>query len=650
MDHLNRPVSQQTFFWRMRCYWPGNDRFCVFLQEVKSVILFLGILLGLQVLMPAQVCTGTLGENIFAEGDFGSGTANIPPFNPFLAPGYLYQINPPPNDGYYTITNNIAVWNSNFGWMTIGDNSSNPQGYMMVVNASYDPGLFYQKQVDGLCENTLYEFTVDVHNLIYPGSNLILPNISFLIDGTIRYNSGSVPENGNWNTYGFTFTTLPGQTSISLSLANNAPGGIGNDIALDNISFRPCGPEALVLPEQATNICEDGNPLDLTATIIGSQYPTPQYQWQISYDLGQSWLNIPGANGMVYTHTSLSSGTYYYRYLLANDPQNLLNSKCRVISSVKVVHVIPKYYEYRDSICAGLSYVLGNQVYNASGIYTDSTVSSLGCDSITRLNLVVVPDPIISADVLQTDPSCSYLNDGSIRLGSVRGGAGPLSWLVNEIVYPLDSTTTDLAAGTYPVALEDRFGCRFDSVVNLQSPSPFSIDLSPDWQINLGDSIEVQVVGTYPIVLYAWSPENWTDCVVDCNPLVVQPRRNGYFVLRATSGEGCVASDSVFVEIKEVRNVFVPTAFTPNGDGLNDGFTIWADVPSAQQIDQLQIFDRWGGILFQKQNFQLNDPSQGWDGTRNGKAVPEGVYPYVAWIRFLDSKVFVKSGSVTVLR
>jgi len=70
-----------------------------------------------------------------------------------------------------------------------------------------------------------------------------------------------------WNTYGFTFTTGPGVTEVSLSLVNNAPGGIGNDLILDNISFQACGPEALILPETVANICEDGDPITLDATV-----------------------------------------------------------------------------------------------------------------------------------------------------------------------------------------------------------------------------------------------------------------------------------------------------------------------------------------------------------------------------------------------
>ena len=57
----------------------------------------------------SSICTGSLGENIFPNGDFGSGLPNILPTDPGLAPGYIYQLNPPPNDGYYCITNNMYI-------------------------------------------------------------------------------------------------------------------------------------------------------------------------------------------------------------------------------------------------------------------------------------------------------------------------------------------------------------------------------------------------------------------------------------------------------------------------------------------------------------------------------------------------------------
>lgn len=244
----------------------------------QRCLLFLLLLLNGTVW--GQICGGNLGENIFDAGDFGSGTDNILVPDPGIAPGFIYETNPPPFDGFYTITNNTGAWENLYGdWLAIGDNSEDPFGYMMVVNASFNPGLFYEQRVDNLCENSVYEFSADVINLYQTGRNGIRPNISFLIDGVNFFTSGNISEDETWKTYGFTFTTGPGQTSVTLSLRNNAPGGIGNDLAIDNISFRACGPEALILPLEISNICEDGDPITLDATLNGDQYDNPAIQW-----------------------------------------------------------------------------------------------------------------------------------------------------------------------------------------------------------------------------------------------------------------------------------------------------------------------------------------------------------------------------------
>ena len=116
-------------------------------------------MLSIHFTVSSQVCSGNLGENIFPDGDFGSGNSNVVSTDPQIAPGYTYQPHPPPNDGFYTITNYTGLWNLFPGWLRIYDNSPEKFGYMMVVNASDDPGLFYENEITGLCENTLYEFS-----------------------------------------------------------------------------------------------------------------------------------------------------------------------------------------------------------------------------------------------------------------------------------------------------------------------------------------------------------------------------------------------------------------------------------------------------------------------------------------------------------
>ena len=365
-----------------------------------------------------QNCEGNLGINIFFNGDFGSGIDNILQTDPQIAPGYQYTTNTPISDGYYIVSNSMAVWPNNYSsWLPIGDNSGDQNGYMMIVNASYDPGLFYKQTIDGLCENSLYAFSADIINVIKSTvAGHIKPNVSFLIDGVEYFTTGAIPQDEKWNTYGFTFSTDPGQTSVELSLRNNAPGGIGNDLALDNISFRACGPQAQILPFEIENICEDGSPIDLDATIIGDQYDNPTFQWQQSFDGGITWFDIPGETNPVYTHNDLSAGYYYYRYLLANGSSNILNYKCRVVSNVKVVHVVPKFYEIVDTICQGLAFQIGESFYDQSGLYEDSLISVIGCDSIISLDLTVVQDPGIEAEFRVTNPSCVGYSDGLIEI------------------------------------------------------------------------------------------------------------------------------------------------------------------------------------------------------------------------------------------
>lgn len=598
-----------------------------------------------------QICSGNLGENIFTDGDFGSGTANVVQTNPMTAPGYQYTTNPPPSDGYYVLSNNLGAWPGNFAtWLDIGDNSNDPNGYMMVVNASFTPGLFYKQLVEGLCENTLYVFTADVINLIRTNvTGHIDPNVSFLIDGEELYTTGSIGQDETWNTYGFTFTTAPGQTSVELSLRNNAPGGVGNDLAIDNIEFRACGPEALILPMEIENICEDGSPIDLDATIQGSQYDTPAYQWQQSFDEGLTWQDIPGANGPVYTHTDLSSGYYYYRYLLANGPGNLGNFKCRVVSNVKIVYVVPKFHDIIDTICTGLQYIVEDHAYDQSGIYVDSLISSLGCDSIVTLDLTVVPDSEIEANVLLQNPECFGAADGHLEITSVTNGALPYVFTFED--YPPGNATfyEFLTSGDYLLKIEDRYGCYYEELFTLYDPPEFYVDLGEDVFIELGASVKISPNTNFPLNNFFWTPDP-LDCNPDCWELEWNPPHPVELKLTAVSEDGCIAEDIVNVHVIDNRKVFIPNVFSPNDDGINDYFSIFADIPNVQSIQTFTVFDRWGGIVFEQKAFQPNQQTLGWNGRIKGDRAPVGIYTYFTEILFFDGEVKRYSGDVMLIR
>ena len=619
--------------------------------DIRLIIIVLLFMMTSGFSQTGGVCSGNLGENIFSDGDFGVGVANIPSEDPRTAPGYSYVRSGPPNDGSYTITNDMGRWANNFGtWLGITDNSSDPNGYMMVVNASFSPGLFYEQTIDGLCENTLFEFSADAINVIQRNvSNHIKPNISFLINDEVVINTGDIPQDEQWHTYGITFSTKPGETAVKLSLRNNAPGGIGNDLALDNISFRACGPEALILPREVANICEDGDPIILEATIIGDQYPDPALQWQRSFDGGQTWEDLVGANEPEVVHDILQSGFYNYRYLLANSNDNLANGKCRVVSNVKTVHVLPKFYNLQDSICEGLSFQVGSSIYQETGIYTDSLISSLGCDSIVTLDLTVLPDPGIQANIRINPPNCAGEATAVIFVENIRGGYAPYLVEYYDTFGHILPGGSGVLAGDYRILIEDRYGCRLNNPVTIEEPTPFIIELGPDTSVVLGESINLIPFSNYPIEKFNWTPNNFP-CGEACLDVDFFPIQSDIYRLDATNANGCQTSDSLFIEVAILREVFVPNTFSPNGDGMNDFFTVFGRFPLVQQIEKLEIFDRWGTLIYTAGPIDPNIPELGWDGRVPNQNPGNQVFVYQVSVRFFDGAIKVISGDVLLVR
>jgi len=443
---------------------------------VICISIFLFLFCSIQQGHTQMLCDGNLGINIFSEGDFGSGPSNIITNNPGIAPGYSYQAQArSPRDGEYVITNNMVEWNFSYdSWIRIEDNSPDPDGYMMVVNASFTPGLFYEQIVDGLCENTLYEFSADIINVIRSGvAGHIEPNVAFLIDDVVVFNTGDIPQNEMWNQYGFTFTTDVGQTSIKLSLRNNAPGGIGNDLALDNISFRACGPSSFITAEKTLFLCEDGNePIDLIAELMSSGQVI---QWQFSRD-SITWDDLEGENDDTTPHALYQVGSYYYRYMSAGSNTELANEKCRVISDVLEVRVLGLEYTVVDTICFAESYQFGNRQLVESGMYIEEFVSIHGCDSIVDLDLHVLPREMLSITNDISHPSCPLFADGSITINLNNGDLAPYSFAINEVPTQ-NNTFVGLSEGLYAITITNRSGCRTIQSVTLEDRHRKHLDI-----------------------------------------------------------------------------------------------------------------------------------------------------------------------------
>ncbi|MDJ1486152.1 T9SS type A sorting domain-containing protein [Cytophagaceae bacterium YF14B1] len=170
-----------------------------------------------------------------------------------------------------------------------------------------------------------------------------MPDIEFLIgDGNgndvVAYTSPApIPNDGQWHKVGFTFTTKPGVTTLELKIRNKAPGGGGNDIALDNFSFRACGPTVSL--QNNFPACNPSAQIQVAS--IGSAYATPQYQWQVSSNNGVNWSDISGATSSTYSpvYPVVKQGNLV-RLKVAGSSVNLSSTNCYVTTNSQAVNCL----------------------------------------------------------------------------------------------------------------------------------------------------------------------------------------------------------------------------------------------------------------------------------------------------------------------
>jgi gliding motility-associated-like protein len=241
---------------------------------MKFNLLILIFLCSNSVFSQLGFCAGSKGDAIFHE-DFGSGTSSGPEL-PAGTTTYTYVIGDP-DDGEYTISDQISQNISTFHSFLPKTTVSN--GRALIVNASFTSGQFYMSQINGFCGNTTYEFSAFLMN-VYDRANPrclnggIPINVRFQIwdeTDSVLLKEGSTGDISSTNSpvykqYALTFKTEPGQESVILKMSNNAGGGCGNDLAIDDIIFRSCG-----LQDEVLQICENGE-LQLDAGIENMQY------------------------------------------------------------------------------------------------------------------------------------------------------------------------------------------------------------------------------------------------------------------------------------------------------------------------------------------------------------------------------------------
>ena len=251
------------------------------------------------------------------------------------------------------------------------------------------------------------------------------------------------------------------------------------------------------------------------------------------------------------------------------------------------------------------------------------------------------------------DITCPGDKNGEIILQGISGGNAPYFISLNggnmQQVTSFPYIIDNLGSGNYEIEIIDGFNCSTTFDISIQSASSETLTLGSDQSILSGDSILVNPVLSFSPDSFYWTGD--VDHLMDPNQLDqwIKPETDQSLQLFGIDEKGCVYFDDLKIKVLLKSSIYVPTVFSPNGDGVNDLLFPSTD-PSVTLIQYFEIYSRWGELLYSDKGFAPNHGDIGWDGTtRNEKLLP-GVYVYRLSAINKRGREISRHGNVTLLR
>ncbi len=297
-----------------------------------------------------------------------------------------------------------------------------------------------------------------------------------------------------------------------------------------------------------------------------------------------------------------------------------------------------------------------NPLVGSAGLFTLTvTNTALGCagtDDVLVASTQSSPVPEVVIEPIH----CGHDGkDANVTVTNVIGGMDPYIYSLNGAPFVTGNTFPFLEAGDYEVVVMDAEGCTGSVAFRVEPAGTLAVDLTANLVgqavVTFGESISLTAITSLP--LSELDSIHWTNGEVlsctDCPDPVATPLFKTTFTVTVYK-DGCVESDelTIFVDSPE-STVYVPTAFSPNDDNVNDLFMIYAG-PTVKRIKTFLIFDRWGEMVHRYDDFDPKDPARGWNGKLDGSPMNPAVFVWFAEIEFLDGSTEVLEGEVNLVR
>ena len=671
----------------------------MFLTRIKYYCL-LSVSLFFSVNTSAQL--GGLGAPILniSFGQAAIGDPSVP--GPALPLGYTafpYTTDICPATGSYTIVSGINQKCFNNSWIPLlADNTPLPDnnGYMMLINDvaySLPKILFLDTLKEAFCSGIDYQFSASVINVDNPSSGCIrFSSLTLQVEDNFgrviaSANTGDIQFAVYAMGYKFTkyvvdFRVPAGSGEIVVKIIDNPKStstNCSNGIAIDDIQLRITGPkmsigfDSTLIGDWVKSTCFQDNRSFTMYGNIDPGIPNPAVQWQRSNDDGVTWMDIPGATSYTYSQDFPVPDTFFFR-LRGSDASVINYSNCSISSNLLEVQVngIPADFAVTNNspICAGQDLIFNGEdgasyiwsgpngfydniqfphIYPSSladsGMYYVQIITPGGCKATDSTYV-----KMIGTDV-KLGPDQSVCKGQSVQLfadGGISFLWSPENGLSNAVIAN-PKATPDITT-KYTVTVKDQFGCNNSGSVTVKLLNSIAVKASissPDFLCRIYDSASFRDMSRGEIRNWHWDFGNGLSSSVQ-NPLTqnysISDNTTDYTVrLAVTDTAGC--TDTVYQVMKVEDNCYiaVPSAFTPNGDGLND-YLYPLNAYKATQL-LFRVFNRNGVLVF-----ETRDWTKKWDGTFRSN--PQTTQIFVWELSYVDAsnkKIFLK-GSTLLIR
>ncbi|MEM6319416.1 MAG: hypothetical protein AAF960_17225 [Bacteroidota bacterium] len=273
------------------------------------------------------------------------------------------------------------------------------------------------------------------------------------------------------------------------------------------------------------------------------------------------------------------------------------------------------------------------------GTYEVTATDASNCQTVAAFNLVA-PQPLLM-EVQVISPNCVGEEFGQILLQNVPNAVGNVGYALEDDTYrPISEfpfSIENLYPDDYILRIRDENSCEVDTDLTITQPFLKRLALEAPADLSLGDSLIIVPQANFDITRYEWTASSEPVCP-DCPILQSQPTQNGLYTLTAYDVNDCAISASFNLTVQSNNQVYLPNVFSPNDDGINDVYRLFAG-NSVARILHFQIRDFEGRRMYEVNDRLPTDDTVGWDGWFNGQRMLPAVFVVSAEVEMIDGTV-----------